>query len=214
VSDASTCESLFPTLHFTHASGPSQVASRSDFFKCFGFVGFSRRAKRLPLASRLADAWPYSPGMAWRRGDGYWVSDDKAHLDVDRIHRWLSVESYWAAGRSMEVVRRSLEGSITLGCYSRDGAMVGVCRWVTDSATFVWLCDVFIDTAERGSGLGVFLVGSAMSHPAVQGIRLLCLATHDAHGLYRQFGFGPATGSWMEVRDPSTPPPEESSQIP
>jgi GNAT superfamily N-acetyltransferase len=140
--------------------------------------------------------------MEWRREDGYWVSDDKRHLNIDRIHRWLSDESYWAAGRSIDVVSRSIEGSITCGCYASDGTQVGVCRWVTDSATFGWLCDVFIDTAHRGSGLGIFMVGSAMDHPAVQGLRLLALRTRDAHGLYSRFGFGPSTGNWMDLLSP------------
>ena len=35
--------------------------------------------------------------------DGYWVSDDRALLDVARIHGWMSNESYWAQGN---VLRR------------------------------------------------------------------------------------------------------------
>jgi GNAT superfamily N-acetyltransferase len=131
--------------------------------------------------------------MEWRRDDGYWVSDDRDHLDLDRVHRWLSEESYWAEGRSLDLVERSIECSITLGCYAPDASQVGICRWVTDSATFAWLCDVFVDADHRGVGLGVFLVRCAMEHPDVQGIRLLLLGTRDAHGLYQRFGFGPAS---------------------
>ena len=138
--------------------------------------------------------------MQWRRDDGHFVSDDRDLVDVERIHEWLSSESYWANGRSLEVVRRSIEGSIVLGCYAPDGMQVALCRWVTDSATFGWLCDVFVDADQRGQGLGVFLVESAMKHPAVQGLRLLLLGTRDAQGLYSRFGFVTATGNWMEKR--------------
>jgi GNAT superfamily N-acetyltransferase len=138
--------------------------------------------------------------MDWRRDDGYWVSDDQEHLDLYRVHRWLSEESYWALGRSAELVERSVECSIALGCYTLQGEQVGICRWVTDTATFAWLCDVFVDSAHRGEGLGVFLVQSAMDHPEVQGIRLLLLGTSDAHGLYRRFGFGAASENLMELR--------------
>ena len=138
--------------------------------------------------------------MQWQGADGYFVSDDPNLVDVDRVHAWLSNESYWADGRPMEVVRRSIEGSITLGCYAPDGTQVGVCRWVTDCATFGWLCDVFIDADQRGRGLGVFLVESAMAHPAVQGLRLLLLGTRDAQGLYSRFGFVTSTRNWMELR--------------
>jgi len=116
--------------------------------------------------------------------NGFFVSDDQDLLDVERVHAWLSSESYWAAGRPLEVVRRSIEGSITLGCYSSESTQVGICRWVTDGATFGWLCDVFVDSGNRGRGLGVFLVESALAHPAVKGLRLLLLGTRDAQGLY------------------------------
>ncbi len=138
--------------------------------------------------------------MQWNGADGYFVSDDRNLVDVDLVHAWLSKESYWATGRPIEVVRRSIDGSVTLGCYASNGEQVAVCRWVTDSATFAWLCDVFVDSDERGKGLGVFLVESAMAHPAVQGLRLLLLGTRDAQGLYSRFGFAPSAGNWMEVR--------------
>jgi predicted GNAT family N-acyltransferase len=138
--------------------------------------------------------------MQWDRGDGYFVSDDGNLVDVDRVHDWLSNESYWASGRPIEVVRRSIEQSITLGCYEPGGNQIGVCRWVTDCATFGWLCDVFVDNGQRGRGLGVFLVQSALAHPAVQGLRLLLLGTRDAQDLYSRFGFVTSTGNWMEKR--------------
>jgi GNAT superfamily N-acetyltransferase len=141
-----------------------------------------------------------------RRDDGYWVSDNPDYLDPDRIHRWLSEESYWAQGRSLELVKRSIRESIVIGCYTPEGTQVGLCRWVTDSATFAWLCDVFVDAGHRGDGLGVFLVQSAMDHPAVQGIRLLLLGTRDAHGLYQRFGFGLASENLMERRSNMNPP--------
>jgi GNAT superfamily N-acetyltransferase len=139
--------------------------------------------------------------MQWRRDDGFFVTDDPELVDVERVHVWLCNESYWAAGRPLAVVRRSIEGSITLGCYAPDNSQVGLCRWVTDSATFGWLCDVFVDTGYRGKGLGVFLVESALAHPAVEDPRLLLLATRDAQGLYGRFGFVDSGGRWMEKRN-------------
>jgi hypothetical protein len=37
---------------------------------------------------------------------GYELDDDPARVDVDAVHRYLSEESYWAAGRSRETVER------------------------------------------------------------------------------------------------------------
>ena len=42
--------------------------------------------------------------------------------------------------------------------------------------------------AHRGRGLGKWLVEAAVSHPDLQGLRLLTLATRDAHELYRRYG--------------------------
>jgi len=65
---------------------------------------------------------------------------------------------------------------------------VGFARVVTDRATFAWLCDVFVDEAHRGRGLGKRLVESVVGHPDLEGLAIV-LATRDAHGLYERFGF-------------------------
>ena len=52
------------------------------------------------------------------------VSTDDALLDVERIHRWLSEDAYWARGRSRETVERSLRHSVNVGAYD-DGELVG-----------------------------------------------------------------------------------------
>jgi GNAT superfamily N-acetyltransferase len=124
-----------------------------------------------------------------RRDDGYVVSDDPGRLDVALVHRWLSEESYWAIGRPYEVVAKAFEHSIVLGCYDPGGTQVGCCRWVTDQATFAWLCDVFVERSERGKGLGVLLIEAATAHSAVDGLRAQFLGTRDAQGLYERFGF-------------------------
>ena len=45
--------------------------------------------------------------MRWEGPDGYWASDDAALTDIGRVHKWLSEESYWAAGRPYEVMAAS-----------------------------------------------------------------------------------------------------------
>lgn len=130
------------------------------------------------------------------------VTDDQGSLDLHLIHRWLSEESYWAQGRTIEVVAKSIERSVSLGCFSPLDAQVGFARWVTDGATFGWLCDVYVDEAFRGQGLGKFIVETAINHPEVRDIRLLLLGTRDAHELYRRVGFVEVSEpqGWMELR--------------
>lgn len=123
----------------------------------------------------------------WRK-DEHTISTERSRLDIELIHRYLSTESYWASGRSLEVVKRSIENSLPFGIY-KDGRQVGFARVVTDYATFAWLADVFVLEEERGRGLGKWLVEVIISHPDLQGFRRWVLATKDAHELYRRFGF-------------------------
>jgi GNAT superfamily N-acetyltransferase len=62
---------------------------------------------------------------------------------------------------------------------------------------------VYIDESARGHGLSKWLMSCMMSHPELQGLRRFSLATKDAHGLYRQFGFEVTQmpERWMEIVD-------------
>ena len=73
--------------------------------------------------------------------------------------------------------------------FDRDGSLAGICRMVTDRATFAWLCDVYVDRAHRGTGAGTFMVGCALRHPAVTTVKRQVLATADAHASYEKFDF-------------------------
>ena len=136
---------------------------------------------------------------------GWLISDDPARFDLPRAHAWIARESYWSQGVPFEVFARAVVNSLTIGAYGPDGDMRAMARVVTDRATFAWLCDVFVDVAARGDGLGKHLVGYVRGHPDLQGLRRLLLATRDAHGLYAGFGFAPLAGAerWMEIHDPS-----------
>ncbi|BCY05462.1 GNAT family N-acetyltransferase [Actinoplanes sp. L3-i22] len=138
--------------------------------------------------------------MGDRERDGYVLTDDVSRVDIDRVHRWLSEESYWAAGRSLELVNRSIEGSLPYSIRHGD-EQVGFARVVTDGATFAWICDVFIDERHRGHGLGGWLVDSIVEDMTGRGILRLLLATRDAHEVYRRSGFTPLAGPgrFMEI---------------
>jgi GNAT superfamily N-acetyltransferase len=117
------------------------------------------------------------------------------------IHRWLSTDAYWAPDRPYEVVARSLANSVCLGAFSATGEQVGFARAVTDSATFAWIADVYVDPAHRGRGLGRRLVGQLRDDLQAGGVYRLVLATKDAHGVYAKLGFTPlgAPDRWMEI---------------
>ena len=79
------------------------------------------------------------------------LSDDKARLDVARVHGWLA-SSYWSPGIERALVERAIAGSHCLGAYSQ-GEQVGYARMITDHATFAWLADVWVDERARGQGI-------------------------------------------------------------
>ena len=118
----------------------------------------------------------------------YYISTDKAKLNVDLIHSFLSRESYWAKGRSIEVVRKSIEHSICFGVFQGD-RQLGFARVVTDYSVFAWIMDVFILNDYRKKGLGKLLLEAIMNHNELQNLQRWGLATDDAHGLYKQYGF-------------------------
>lgn len=126
--------------------------------------------------------------VLWRSGE-LEIDDARERIDLDVVHGYLT-RSYWAAGIPKELVARSVERSLVFGVY-RATVQVGFARVVTDGATFAWLCDVFVLESERGHGLSKRLMECVTAHPELQGLRRFLLATRDAHGLYRRYGFEP-----------------------
>ncbi len=143
-----------------------------------------------------------STANEWRR-DEYLISTDAARLDLGVIQDFLTNESYWAIGRDVAVVQRSIENSLNFGLYHGD-QQIGFARVITDYATFAWLADVFVLDGYRGRGLGKWLIEVIITHPDLQGFRRWVLATKDAHELYRGFGFHELKRPerWMERPDP------------
>lgn len=121
-------------------------------------------------------------------------------LDLDRVEGFLR-RSYWASERKRQAIEASVANSICLGLYEQQmGTQVGFCRAISDEATYGIVCDVFIDEAVRGEGLGVWMVETLLNLPELQGVTLL-LATADAHQLYARYGFEEVPpGRWMRRR--------------
>lgn len=122
--------------------------------------------------------------------------------DIDRalVHRWLSEESYWARGRARDVQEAAIDGSRNYVVVDAEtGVQVAYARVVTDSATFAWLCDVFVAPDVRGAGIGVALIAGVVADLEPLGLGRVALATADAHGLYEKFGFAPLAqpDRWM-----------------
>lgn len=122
----------------------------------------------------------------WRQGE-FTISTERTRIDTKAVHNFLN-RSYWAQNISVEIVRRSIENSLCFGLYHAKG-QIGFARVITDYATFAYLCDVFVTEEYRRRGLSKWLMETVLAHPELQNLRRWLLATKDAHGLYKQFGF-------------------------
>ena len=123
--------------------------------------------------------------------DGFVVDTDPSRLDLVAVHEWLSTDTYWAAGRSFDVVSRAADASVNFGVYDSDGKQVGYARVVTDGVTLGWLCDVYIAREVRGRGLGTALSKVIVDAIRPLGLRRFMLSTVDAHEIYAGVGFVP-----------------------
>jgi GNAT superfamily N-acetyltransferase len=130
---------------------------------------------------------------------GIELDDDPSRIDVDAVHDYLSTESYWARGRAREDVAATIEDAArVVGLYDRE-RQIGFARVISDGVHVSHLCDVYVLADYRGRGLGVELVREAADNGPHAGLNWT-LATEDAHGLYRRFGFTSPDDRVMERR--------------
>ncbi len=115
------------------------------------------------------------------------ISTDPSRIDLALVHEVLS-RTYWADGRGIDVVEKSLRHSLCFGVY-HGARQVAFARVITDRAVFAYLSDVFVVQELRGRGIATRLIQAVMDHADLQGLRVFLLRTRDAQPLYAKFGF-------------------------
>jgi len=144
---------------------------------------------------------------------GFELDDDRERLDIDAIHRFISLESYWGRGRSRERVVATIAGSHrVIGLYL-EGDQVGFARAVSDGVTVGYLADVYVLAEHRGRGLGVELVRAMVDGQGAPPVHWI-LHTADAEGVYEKLGFrrGPLRYPLMERPRGAEPPADGAPQ--
>ena len=134
-------------------------------------------------------------------GNGYELDDDRARIDREAIHRYLSNESYWAKGRSREVMDELVDGAARVVGLYHDGAQIGFTRTLSDGHAQSYLADVYVLEEHRGRGLGVELVRFSVDEGPLSATKWF-LHTADAHDLYRKFGFAEPSSKALERWSP------------
>ncbi len=118
----------------------------------------------------------------------YTITTDKALLQPEALHQWLTHKSYWAKGIPYETVKTAFDHSFVIGVLY-NGQQIAFARMITDYATFGYLADVYVEEEHRGRGLSKQMMEVIMNMEWTSRLRRIMLATLDAHELYQQFGF-------------------------
>jgi GNAT superfamily N-acetyltransferase len=122
------------------------------------------------------------------------ISFDKAEMDLDLIHAFLS-GAYWSVGIPRHIVERAIANSICVGAFMPDedgeDEQIGFARVVSDFATFAYLADVFVLPAHRGHGVARAMVEALQAHADLQGLRRWVLFTRDMQPVYAKLGWTP-----------------------
>lgn len=126
----------------------------------------------------------------------YYISKDSTKIPVSQLAELLH-KTYWAENRPVEAMEQSIRHSLCYGAYDpEDGKLIGFARVITDYATTYYLCDVVVEEAHRGKGIGKALLTEIVTDPRLCGLKALLL-TRDAHGFYQHFGFQEEPGRLM-----------------
>ncbi|HWX95899.1 MAG TPA: GNAT family N-acetyltransferase [Solirubrobacteraceae bacterium] len=146
---------------------------------------------------------------------GFELDDDRARIDVDAVHAFMTEQSYWGRGRSRELQERAIRGSARVVGLYLSSDLIGFARAVSDGATVAYLADVYVLPGYRGRGLGLELVREIVDGESSSEVRWL-LHTADAQGLYSKLGFsdGPPLYPLMERgrrRDAGSPTADGAS---
>jgi N-acetylglutamate synthase-like GNAT family acetyltransferase len=130
----------------------------------------------------------------WERNE-FVISTEKQFLDINVIHHFLSVDSYWAKGITRQSVVKSIEhSSICFGLFEGNpekgvAKQIGFVRAVTDFVRFAYIMDVFVVNEYRGKGLSKWMMEIVTEQSDLKDVQKMSLCTNDAHGLYAQYGF-------------------------
>lgn len=131
--------------------------------------------------------------------DDFCMTDaKKLILDRYREVNQLLRQAYWAKDRDDQTMYRAIEHSQNFAVFETESdKLVGFARVITDYATVFYLCDVYVEEAYRGRGIGKKMVEwIAVYEDKFAGINGL-LKTRDAKRLYEQLGFVECEASCM-----------------
>ena len=127
---------------------------------------------------------------------GYYISNDLSLLDLSFIFNFLTLESHWGKGKTLDEVRESIQHSVCFGLYDLKNSQKGFGKVVLRDNQSGYIMDVFISKDVRGMGLGKMLMEGILNCQKLSHIPIWELKSRDAQEFYKKLGF-------LEVPDES-----------
>jgi GNAT superfamily N-acetyltransferase len=119
---------------------------------------------------------------------GYRFEADPRAWDRDAMHAFLS-KTYWTPGLERAQMERSLDNSFGVAVF-QGTRQAGFARVITDRTRFAYLCDVYVEAADRGRGLARAMVAWFHEHAELASVTRWLLITRDAAAVYEALGYG------------------------
>lgn len=118
----------------------------------------------------------------------YIIKTKREEMQITDIKALLE-QSAWANTRDIQTIQKAIDHSLCFGAFLEEGGkQIGFARVITDYTTMYYICDVIVDEAYRGNGVGKALLDAIHANKEVSSLKGV-LATYDAHDFYRKYGF-------------------------
>ena len=109
-------------------------------------------------------------------------------MDYDRLFETTGWNTSYQAG-PQELLQAISESWYVLSAYESD-RLVGFGRIISDGVLYALICDLIVNPACQGQGIGSTLLNKLIEHCRRQGIRVIWLfAAKGKSAFYKKFGF-------------------------
>jgi len=116
-----------------------------------------------------------------------YFSSDLNDMNLKTIFNFVK-NTYWGKTRMFKEQKTASENTMNFGLFHNNN-LIAYTRVMTDKIFFAYVLDFFVIEKYQGKGLGKLLMKNVLEHPEIEHVDKWMLATKDAHGLYKQFGF-------------------------
>jgi ribosomal protein S18 acetylase RimI-like enzyme len=121
-------------------------------------------------------------------------------MDYDRLFETTGWNTTYQAS-PQELFQAVSDSWYVLSAYEND-ELVGFGRIISDGVLYALICDLIVNPASQGNGIGSTLLNKLIEHCRRRGIRVIWLfAAKDKSAFYRKFGFHerPANAPGMQM---------------